>query len=136
MKITLHLADAAQPDQAGKVSALGLGWSYISTPLPAHAIVVFIEVDPHEAGKEHKFVIDLVNEDGKVAAVEGGRKAFQGDGGVNIAPDPGSLPGAPQIHAFAFPVPAGIPLPPNNRWEYRLTAGGAVGSVVFATRAA
>jgi hypothetical protein len=133
MKITLHLADAAQPDQLGKVSALGLGWSFIGTPMGPHAIVAFIEVDPSEAGKPHKFQIALINEDGKEAAING-HKAFEADGDFNIASDPGAVAGATQVHAFAFPVPPGLALPVAKRWEYRMTVGAAVGSVGFATR--
>jgi len=134
MKLTAHLADAAQPDLAGKVSALGLGWTYIGTPMPPHAIVLFIEVEPSEANVEHRLTCDLLDEDGQQVAVNG-EPVLHFDGELTVGAGPDAVPGAAITQAFAFPIPAGIPLPAGRRWEYRLTVGYAVASASFATRA-
>lgn len=133
MKLTLHLADAAQPDQFGKVSALGLGWSQISTPLGPHALVLFLEVDASETNRSHHFTIELVNEDGHTAVVNGER-TFHGEGDITVGAPDAILPGATVTQAFAFAVPPGLPLPAHKRWEYRITVGEAVASVSFTTR--
>jgi hypothetical protein len=133
MRLTVHLADAAQPDLAGKVSALGLGWSYIGVPMPAHALVLFVEVEPSEANIEHRLTGDLLDEDGQPAVVNGELAMhFEGELTVGAAPD--VVPGAVITQAFAFPIPAGIPLPGGRRWEYRIALEYAVASASFATR--
>lgn len=133
MKLTLHLADAAQSDQLGKVSALGLGWSQAGTPLGPHALVLFVEVDSSETNRSHHFVIDLVTEDGHPATLNG-ELAFRGEGDITVGAPDAILPGATVTQAFAFPVPPGLPLPANRRWEYRVTVGDAVATVSFTTR--
>ncbi|MEO8529456.1 MAG: hypothetical protein ABI435_10290 [Pseudolysinimonas sp.] len=135
MNLSVHLADAAQPDQFGKVSALGLGWSQIATPMPPHALVVFVEFDPSDVEQTHPFSVDLVDEDGQTVMV-GGEQAFHGEGGIQMAMSMASAPGAPVVQAMAFPVPPGIALPPGRRWAYRVRCGDAFGSATFATRAA
>jgi len=133
MKLTLHLADAAIGDSNGKVSALGLGWSIIDSPMPAHALVLFVEIDPDEAGRKHTMVGDLVNEDGRIAAVDQDH-AYHFDGEFEIAAAGPTTAGAGLMQAFAIPVPPGIALAPGRRWEYRVTVGGEVASVGFSTR--
>lgn len=134
MQLTVHLADAAQPDLAGKVSALGLGWSYIGTPMPPHALVLFVEVEPSEANVEHHLTCDLLDEDGQPVSFNGEPALhFDGELSVGAAPD-AVIPGAVITQAFAFPIPAGIPLPAGRRWEYRVTVGYAVAAASFATR--
>lgn len=135
MDLSVHLADAAQPDQFGKVSALGLGWSQIATPMPPHALVVFVEFDPSEVEQVQPFSVDLVDEDARPVVINGA-PAFHGEGGIQMALTAATVPGAPITQAFAFPVPPGIALPGGRRWQYRVVCGTAFGSVAFATRPA
>jgi hypothetical protein len=61
------LADFAQSDQAGKVNALGLGWSVVSTPAPHHSVIVMVGVGWDETNIPHQLDLQLLTEDGKHA---------------------------------------------------------------------
>ena len=50
MRAIVLLAQSAPLDQAGTVHALGLGWTSSSTPVPQHALVIFVEVEWAELG--------------------------------------------------------------------------------------
>jgi hypothetical protein len=74
MRLTAFLADAAQADPtgAGKVNALGLGWVVIGTPLPAVALVIFVDIDRDEPVQD-KYTLDitLTDEAGQVIELPG-----------------------------------------------------------------
>jgi hypothetical protein len=54
------LADFAQADAAGKVNALGLGWSVTSTPIPNHAVVIMLKVGWDETNTPHHLTSNLL----------------------------------------------------------------------------
>lgn len=71
MRATVLLADSAQSDPAGKVHALGLGWTVTSTPTPPMALVVLIEVDWTEANRKIPFKAELLTADGHNVTARG-----------------------------------------------------------------
>ena len=73
MRAIVLLAQSAQLDQAGIVHALGLGWTSSSTPVPQHALIIFVEVDWAELGTSFPIRAELVDSDGvRVAHTEHG----------------------------------------------------------------
>lgn len=136
MKATFLLADAAQADN--KVHALGLGWTVVGTPLPAHALVVIFHADWHEANTRHFLKIVLVDADGAPVELPGsdtepGR--FEVEGEFEVGRPAGLIRGTELVQPLVINVPPGMPLPAKQRYEYRLTVndaelGGAVFSVL------
>jgi hypothetical protein len=124
MEAHILLADAAQRSSDGKISALGLGWTVTTTPLPPQAVVVFIKVPWDQANEVHHAVLTLVDEDGRPAAPQGS------DGGeIAIATDfetgrPAGVPkGMPLDVALTFAIAPGLPLPPGG-YVWRLDIDG------------
>ena len=73
MRAIVLLAQSAQLDQAGTVHALGMGWTASSTPVPQHALVIFVEVEWAELGRSFPIRAELVDSDGvRVAHTEHG----------------------------------------------------------------
>lgn len=136
MKITVHTADFAQTDQSGKLNAIGLGWTIVGTPLPPHGVAVIIAVDWHEANEKHQFTLELLDADGHPVTFEAedgteAEPALQIEGQFEQGRPPGLIAGTELVQTFAVNVPGGLPLVPNQRYEYRVTVGGYEGSASF-----
>lgn len=75
MKLTLLLADAAQPDSNGKVSCLGLGWTRTGLPQPPMAVILLVDVEVDEVqaneGAAHtlRASIQLFRDDGEAVMI-------------------------------------------------------------------
>ncbi|MBW0019162.1 MAG: hypothetical protein JO236_16670 [Mycobacterium sp.] len=126
MKITLFLADAAQPDaQSGKVHALGLGWRQCQTPTPAFALVVFLDIDWDETNKLHKLTCQLLTTDGEPVTVPGpnGRQRILFEASAEAGRLPGAIHGTPVRMPLTLNIPAGIPLEPGI-YEWRVEIQG------------
>ena len=65
------LADAAQDDGTGKMNALGLGWTKMSTPTPPMSVIFFADLDAGDLGRPHKVVCSLRDESGVTATLPG-----------------------------------------------------------------
>ena len=73
MRAIVLLAQSAALDQAGTVHALGLGWTASPTPVPQHALVIFVEVEWAELNRSFPIRAELVDSDGvRVAHTEHG----------------------------------------------------------------
>ena len=71
MKVLTLLADAAQADAGGKVGALGLGWTFIPTPAPAYALVIFLDIGPDDTSSDEYGVrCELLKDTGEPAMLE------------------------------------------------------------------
>jgi hypothetical protein len=70
VRIRVLLADAAQVDAAGKVGALGLGWTNISTPLPGFAIIAILDIDWAELAKSYDLTLEILTGNGDLAQLE------------------------------------------------------------------
>ena len=73
MRAIVLLAQAGHLDKAGTVHALGLGWTTSPTPTPQHVLIVFVEVEWSEIGKEFPIRAELID---KIAA---NVRAFYGE---------------------------------------------------------
>ena len=71
VKITVLLADYAKADQQGKITAVGLGWKTCPTPVPPHAVVIYLDIGWDETDQPHKLTADLLTADGAGVAVSG-----------------------------------------------------------------
>ena len=125
MKISLLLADYAKADQQGKITAVGLGWKTTPTPLPPHALVIFLDIDWNETNHPHTLTCDLLTEDGKEVAIDGplGPQPVHFEARVEAGRPPGAIHGAAARAALALSVNISVPLAPG-RYEWRVGVGG------------
>jgi len=116
MEAHVLLADAAQSMPDGKVHALGLGWSNIPTPLPAHAVVIFIKVPWDQTNRQHSMNIELIDADGQAVTVPGpvGDQALKLEGQFEAGRPAGVEPGTPMDMALTFNLAQGLPLGPGR----------------------
>lgn len=127
MKISLSLADFAQSDSTGKVNAIGLGWTTITTPLDPFALVIFLDVDWSETNKYHTIRCELrTADDQKQVMTEGemGSQPVVFDAVVDAGRPPGA---ADHGVAVRFPLSVNIrtPLPlAPGRYEWRASVDG------------
>lgn len=120
MRLQIFLADAAQADQHGKVSALGLGWRNCGSPVPAFAVVLLLEVDWDETNTQHKLVVELLTEDGRpvIVAAQLGQQLIRFEAMAEAGRPPGATHGDPQRVPVVFAFPPGLPLQPG-RYQWR-----------------
>jgi hypothetical protein len=123
-KVTLMLAQAAQAAE-GLLNVLGAGWTQISVGTP-FAIAGIIEMPWGAAGEQHRFRLELLDDQGKPVVVEtpeNGPQPVHIEGGFDLAPHPGIKRGTP------LSMPLAINLPPQQlaagtRYEWRLELDG------------
>lgn len=130
MKATLVLADSCQKDQAaGKLHALGAGWNLTPAPTPPMALMAFIDCPWDQTNQKHKIVIELVDSDGHV--VTGGtgplgnpEPAVRIEAEIEVERPPGVTPGSPIREFLALNLPPGMPVAPDQTYEFRMTING------------
>ncbi|GGF34942.1 hypothetical protein GCM10011519_05490 [Marmoricola endophyticus] len=125
MHATVLLANSALGDSTGVVHALGLGWSHTGTPLGQSAVVVFLELEPHEQHSAHQLRLELVDEDGNpitfgTNGVDGDPAPLTIEGKIDGLVRPGETACTSTSHAIAFTIAAGMPLSAGTRYEWRL----------------
>lgn len=126
MKAHVLLADFAQSDGAGKIGALGLGWTTTVTPTPPQAVIVLLRVGWTETNRPHELELSLLTEDGKHAVMAPGplgEVPLQVQATVEVGRPVGIPEGSDVDHNFAINLPPGLPLQPG-RHEWRLTIDG------------
>lgn len=131
MKITLLLADYAKSDEQGKITAVGLGWKTTPTPVPPHALVVYLDIDWDETNKPHTLTCDLLTADGEPIAVQGplGSQPAHFEAQVEAGRPPGAVHGAALRAPLAIAINAHTPLAPG-RYEWRVAVEGFPGETV------
>jgi hypothetical protein len=120
------LADFAQSDPTGKVSALGLGWSVTSVPTPHHSVVVLLHIGSHEIDQNHQLTLRLLTADGQDAVevpTPSGSQPLQIDLELEVGSPAGLPPGSTIDHGVAIDVGPGLPLQAGRRYEWRLQIG-------------
>lgn len=138
MKVTMLLADAAQA-VGGKLYVLGGGWSQIGPDPSPMALAIKIEVPWDETNVKHTAALELVDADGQPVVVENpqGAGPLRVEAQFEVGRPPGVKPGTPIDVPMALTF-GPIPLPPNARYEWRLSIDGrheGDWSVAFSTRA-
>jgi hypothetical protein len=129
MKATLMLADSAQTDPAGKVHALGLGWSNISTPSPPIALIAMLDIPWDQTNTKHKLAIELLDGDGQPVSFENGPlgnavPAVQIEAEIEAGRPPGLSPGTPIRQSFAIQIGPGMPLVAGQKYEFHMSING------------
>lgn len=134
MEIIAMLSDYAQVDPQGKVSAIGLGWNIIRTPLAAHTLLTIFKLDWNEAAEEHAFTVDLVDEDGRPvllpSVIIGEVNPIHVEGSFTTGRPPALAPGSELFQHVALNFTVGMQLRPG-RYEYRVASGEFSGGVQF-----
>jgi hypothetical protein len=124
-KVMMLLADAAQA-VGGKLNVLGGGWSIIGPDPASFAIAVYLQTPWDQANTTHTFRLELLDSDGQQVLLpqpDGGEEPIVIEGQHEAGRPPGLKPGTPLDGAFAIQF-AGVPLPPGQRLEFRLTIDG------------
>lgn len=115
------LADYAKADQQGKITAVGLGWKTSPTPVPPHAVVIYLDIGWDETNQSHKLTSDLLTADGQGVAISGplGHQPVHFEAQVEAGRPPGAIHGTEARLALAIGIPTEMPLPPG-RYEWRV----------------
>ncbi len=124
MEAQVLLADFAQADASGKINALGLGWSIVTTPVPNHAVIIMLKVGWDEANTQRHLTLSLLTADGANAVeipTPFGPQPLQVEMDFEVRRPPGLAHGSTIDHGVAFNVGA-LPLEPG-RYEWRLRIG-------------
>ncbi len=126
MEAHLLLADFAQGDGTGKVSAIGLGWSVTTSPTPHHSLVVVLKVGWEEANNPHHMSLDLLTADGLHAVQVPspvGAQPLRVEVDFEVGRPPGTPIGSSVDHSLAINVGPGLPLS-AGRYEWRMEIDG------------
>ena len=125
MKVTLFLADAAQADAAGKVSALGLGWNRCSTPTPPLSLVILLDIAWDESNRPHKLKIELLTTDAEPVMVPGpvGPQPISFEAVAEAGRPAGLIRGSDLRMPMTLGITGGLELAPG-RYEWRVTVEG------------
>jgi hypothetical protein len=62
VEIRVVLADAVEIGQHGKVSVLGLGWTIVTNAGAPTALLLIVDLEPEEAGRDHSIQLRLLND--------------------------------------------------------------------------
>ncbi|WP_100462419.1 DUF6941 family protein [Mycobacteroides abscessus] len=124
MDLTFLLADAAQTDERGKISALGIGWTHIPTPTPPIALFAFADLEQHELPTEVIFRFALRNAAGESVVVPG-QGSFSVEMKVAAPPNTDvARAGEPVRLPVSLQINAGIALDPGlYRFHAEITNG-------------
>lgn len=110
------LAHSAELDQRANVHALGLGWTTTPTPVPQHALVIFVEVNWSELGTSFPIRAELIDSDGNpVAHTE--------DSTINARRHIVHPEGTPVTIPFIATIPA-MKLDEGQRYQWRVMING------------
>ncbi len=118
MRAIVLLAHSGELDQRGTVHALGLGWTTTGSPVPQHALIIFVEVNWSELGKSFPIRAELVDSDGaRVAQTECGV--------IKARHQPVHPEGTPVTIPFIATVPA-LNLTEGQRYQWRVLIDGGM----------
>lgn len=131
MFVTVLLADYAQVPVPGsdKISAIGLGWTRTTTPLPQQSVVVLFDFDWTEANERHSFRVELLTEDHRQAVTTQGptgEAPLAVDGDVEVGRPAGVARGSVLRVPWTLTLPAGLPLLPGS-YLWLVTMDGDAG---------
>lgn len=125
MRFSLFLADFAQTDEKGKINAIGLSWTNITTPLPPFAVVIVVDIDWSETNQPHRVTCELLDDDGQPVRVQGpvGAQPLRFEMQVEAGRPPRTIHGTAFRSALAVNVGGGMPLAPG-RYQWRVSVDG------------
>lgn len=113
MRAIVLLAQSGQLDQSGTVHALGLGWTSSPTPVPQHALIIFVEVGWAEIGQSFPISAELIDSDGvQVAHTE--------HGVIKARHQPVHPKGTPVTIPFIATIPM-LNLVEGQRYQWRVS---------------
>ncbi|MGA7355085.1 MAG: hypothetical protein WA431_05060 [Candidatus Cybelea sp.] len=137
MEATLFLADSAQTSPDGKLHALGIGWTYTSSPMTAPSAVAFIlHVPWAETNRKIEWALDLLDADGAPVVLQTGPEDYSGlhmESEIEVGRPSGTKPGSDINVPFAVNI-APMPLPPDGTFVWVLTVGDRKWRAPFTTR--
>jgi hypothetical protein len=123
VKATLLLADSAQVAD-GKLYVLGAGWNVVGPQPTPLAVAMLIEVPWDRANEAHHMRLELLDADGQPVEVpsppDGEPRPLVIEADFEVGRPPGLKRGAPLNVPLAINLPP-QPIPPNDRYEWRLT---------------
>lgn len=128
MQAFVLLADSAQQDPAGKVHALGLGWSTTITPTPPSAVVVILKVPWAQTNQKHRLRLQLLDADGQPVNIgqdaQGQPVPMLVEGEFEVGRPAGIPAGMALDQSLAINIGAGLPLQAGQMFEWRLEING------------
>jgi hypothetical protein len=125
VKAKLLLADSAQV-ASGKLYMLGGGWNITGPQPQPFALAMLIEVPWDRANEQHRIRLELLDADGQGVIVplpDGSEGPLVIEADFEVGRPPGLKRGAPLNVPLAINL-APQPIPPNGRYEWRLSING------------
>jgi hypothetical protein len=120
----LLLANSAEATPTGTVSALGIGWSVISSPTPPTAIVILLKVPWDLTNVKHRLRLRLVDADGSEVMISqpptGELAPLEVQAEFEVGRPPGLPHGTDIDQALSLNIAAGLPLIPGHSYQWRL----------------
>lgn len=103
--------------------------------LPGQAVAVFLEAPWDQVNRPHRVLIELVDDEGRVAELSGpeGLQPARFEQEIIIPPVPGAPNGTPGMANLLIDLPMGtLRIPsPRRRYSWRVTIGDQVGGAGF-----
>jgi hypothetical protein len=123
MKVTMMLADYAAVT-AGKLTAVGAGWTIISPAPTPFAVAAIVEVPWDQTNRQHALQIALVDADGQAFTLPDGQTLELPLDHFEVGRPPGVKPGTAQTHIVVVNF-AALPFEPGNQYVWQLTINGS-----------
>jgi len=128
MQLSVHLADYAQVLPDGKISAIGLGWATVPSPLPAFTVVAQLELSHEEAATHSELTIRLVDGSGSPVRIAG--KEMASGAHFELDPSSGPDPELPVAIPLCLTFSAGIVLSDGiYGWQVEVEGRGGVSTI-------
>ena len=128
MEAILLLPNSAEATSVGTVSALGIGWSMVSTPTPPTAVIIFIKVPWDQTNTRHQLRLHLVDADGNdvmIAQTPTGEAApLEVQADFEVGRPPGLPHGTDIDQVMSLNIAAGMPLIPGETYQWRVQING------------
>lgn len=137
MEAHVFLADYASATPDGKLTAVGMGWTFTGPGQVSYSVAAVIDVDWTESNQPHKAELAMLDSDGHPFLAPDGQPCR-----AEMDFEVGRPPGHPAGVGFKVPVAiqnVTMVLPPSTRYEWVLSIDGHADPswrVAFTTRPA
>lgn len=127
MKVNVLLADSAQSDHAGKVHALGIGWTQTTPITSPMAVIALIQFEPGEAASQFECALQLVDEEDRlveIAISDSAKGHLNLISAIDVELKEGMSSDIPVTAPVVINLGPGIPLEPGKNYAWRAVIDG------------
>jgi hypothetical protein len=123
VNVHVLMADFAQVAGDGKLNAIGAGWTTTHTPLPPHAVIIWIDLSQAEIAERHQVEATLLDVTGQPVVAPGAEsdQPYRVMAQFDAVARSGVTTGA--TVPVIFNIGPGLPLGPGS-YEWHVTVDG------------